>query len=245
MSWARFVCAATASVSAASASYTATAFAETPRAPTEDSQIMVLPEQVDLEKDTRSLTAVEVPLAAPESPPPPPYSKSLVVDASLGSLVFLSQFGKLSPPAVWVRAQVGVELLRWLMVLGEGELGFSDTSGSQPQPRTRAFPLFGFGGGARFTIRITPRVGAYVQGTLGAMKVDIRSQSLEILGFGKAESLGLYVGGRGGVEWYQRDRHFALGLSVGLRDATGFKKSNGASDLPLAVDGGASVRYAF
>ena len=48
-----------------------------------------------------------------------------------------------------------------------------------------------------------------------------------------------------GLEWYQRDRHFALGVTSGLRDATGFKQRGGASDMPLAFDTGASLRYAF
>ena len=36
----------------------------------------------------------------------------------------------------------------------------------------------------------------------------------------------------------------ALGLSVGLRDASGFAKTIG-SDTPIAYDAGASLRYAF
>jgi len=131
------------------------------------------------------------------------------------------------------------------MVFGEGELAFTDTSKSQDPPKTRAFPIFGFGGGARFTARFTERVGAYLQGSVGAMKADIRTNALGIIGFKDAESLGIYFAGHLGVEWYQLDRHFALGLTGGLRDATGFKQRGGASDTPLCFDAGASIRYAF
>lgn len=203
------------------------------------------PAQIDLEKDTQSAALADVPVAPAEAPPPPPYKKSVVVDSSLGALVFLGKFGETAPPSPWIRTQVGYELFKWLMLFGEGELGFTDTSGSQAPPRTRAFPLFGFGGGARFTARFTDRFGVYLQGSVGAMKADIRRRALEIIGYRDAESLGLYFGGRLGVEWYQLDRHFALGLNAGLRDATGFKRVGGASDTPLAFDAGAAIRYAF
>lgn len=201
--------------------------------------------QIDLEKDTQSSALVDAPAPPPEAPPPPPYKKSIVVDSSVGALVFLGKFGQTAPPAPWIRTQVGYELFKWLMLFGEGELGFTDTSGSQDPPKTRAFPLFGFGGGARFTARFTDRFGVYLQGSIGAMKADIRRRALEIIGFRDAESLGLYAGGRLGLEWYQLDRHFALGLSAGLRDATGFKRTTGGSDTPLAFDAGVALRYAF
>lgn len=200
--------------------------------------------QIDLEKDTQSTALSDVPAPPAEAPPPPPYKKSVVVDSSLGALVFLGKFGKTAPPAPLIRTQVGYELFKWLMLFGEGELGFTDTSSSQDPPKTRAFPIFGFGGGARFTARFTDRFGVYLQGSVGAMKADIKRRALEIIGFKDAEDLGLYLGGRLGVEWYQLDRHFALGLTAGLRDATGFKRTIG-SDTPLAFDAGASIRYAF
>ena len=200
--------------------------------------------QIDLEKDTQSSALVDAPAAPAEAPPPPPYRKSVVLDSSIGALVFLGKFGKTAPPAPLLRVQLGYELFKWLMLFGEGELGFTDTSRSQDPPKTRAFPIFGFGGGARLTVRFTDRFGVYLQGDIGAMKADIRRRALEIIGFKDAEDLGLYVGGRLGVEWYQLDRHFALGLTGGLRDATGFKRTIG-TDTPLAFDAGASIRYAF
>jgi hypothetical protein len=203
------------------------------------------PSQIDLEKDTESAALADAPVAPVEAPPPPPYKKSVVLDASLGALVFLGKFGETAPPSPWLRAQVGYELFNWLMLFGEGELGFTDTSGSQAPPKTRAFPLFGFGGGARLTARFTRRFGVYAQGSLGLMTADVRTRSLEIIGYGNAESLGLYLGGRVGLEWYQIDRHFALGVNAGLRNASGFKRTGAASDTPLAFDAGVSVRYAF
>jgi hypothetical protein len=202
------------------------------------------PAPVDLEKDTQSAALAEAPTAPPEAPPPQPYKTSVVLDSSLGALVFLGKFGRTAPPAPWIHTQLGYEIFTWLMVFGEGELAFTDTSGTQDPPKTRAFPLFGFGGGPRFTVRFTDRVGVYLQGSIGLMKADIRKRALEIIGFKDAESLGLYLGGRLGLEWYQIDRHFALGITGGLRDATSFARTSG-TDTPLALDAGGSLRYAF
>ncbi len=179
-----------------------------------------------------------------EAPPPPPHKPGVALDAHVGVFGFIGGFGKVAPPGPWLHLQAGYEIFRWLYVFGESELSFTDTSNAQPQPNTRAFPIYGFGGGARGTVKITDRVGVYLQGSVGGMKADITNGALRILGYGDAENLNLYFGGRLGVEWYQLDRHLALGLTGGLRDATGFKKTTGGS-LPLAWDGGVALRYSF
>ncbi len=220
------------------------AAASADEADTRTSPSDIPPAAIDLEKDkvSEALSAPAEP--PPEAPPPPPYRRTLVLDSSLGVLTYLGQFGKTAPPAPLLRTQLGYEFLDWLMVFGEGELAFTDTSRSQPPPRTRAFPIYGFGVGARGTVRFTRRVGVFLQGAAGVSKADIRTNALGIIGHGDAERLGIYFSGRLGVEWYQLDRHFALGLSGSLRDATNFKRSTG-SDTPLAFDAGVSVRYAF
>lgn len=203
------------------------------------------PASIDLDKDPQSSGLSGEPPASPaEAPPPPPYKSTVVLDTSLGALVFLGKFGRTAPPAPWIRTQVGYEFFKWLMAFGEGELAFTDTSRSQDPPKVRAFPIFGFGAGARLTARLTDRFGVYLQGSLGAMKADIRTNALGIIGFKEAESLGVYLGGRGGLEWYQVDRHFALGVTSGIRQPKGFERSGGG-DSPLAFDAGASIRYAF
>lgn len=202
---------------------------------------------IDLERDARPSAALEIDTAGPppEAPPPPPYKKTLVLDTSLGALFFVGRFGDVVQPAPWLRTQLGYEVLDWLMLFGEGELGFTDTSRAQPAPRTRAMPIFGFGGGVRGTVRFTRRFGAYLQASVGGMKADIRTNALAIIGYRNAESLDVYAAARLGVEWYQIDRHLALGLSAGVRHASGFQQVGAASDTPLAIDGAASVRYAF
>jgi hypothetical protein len=213
-------------------------------APPADSQAPA-PGQVDLTKDTKAKAAEELIGSSPEAPPPLPYKKTLVLDSSIGAIGFLGEFRKISPPGPWMHLQLGYELLKWLMVYGEGELAFTDTSNKQDPPKTRAFAMFGFGGGARFTIRFTDRFGIYAQGGAGLMKADVPTNALAILGFRDAESLGVYLGARLGVEWFQIDRHFALGLNAGVRTAQGFAKLGAGTDSPLALDGGASLRYAF
>ncbi len=175
---------------------------------------------------------------------PPPRSRGVVLDANLGVMGFTGRFREMAPLAPWLHAQIGYEVLSWLMILGEGELAFTDTSGTQPPPKTRAFPIFGFGGGARASIPIGASFDVYAQPTIGAMKADIAKNALAILGFRDAEVLNLYFAGRIGAEWFQTSRHLALGAAFGLRDATGFARL-GAGETPLVWDASGSIRYAF
>ncbi|WP_394824112.1 hypothetical protein [Pendulispora albinea] len=179
-----------------------------------------------------------------EAPPPLPRKKGVVLDSSLGAHGFAGEFGKVAPPGFWLHTQLGYELLRWLMLFAEGDLYFTDTSRGQDDSKARAFPIFGFGAGPRFTAHITERVAIYAQGSAGFGKADIATNALKILGFPDAEKLGFYFGGRIGIEYYQVNRHLALGLRFGMRDATNFKKSVG-SDLPLSWDAGVALRYTF
>jgi hypothetical protein len=181
----------------------------------------------------------------PEAPPPLPRKKGLVLDTQLGGLAFLGKFGEVAPPAPWMTAQLGYEFLKWLMVYGYGELGFTGTSNEQGESSALYFPIYGFGGGARVTFHVTDRVALFVQGNAGAMTAVVPRESLTLLGFHNAESLGLALGGRVGVEWNQIDHHMALGLGVGIRDAFNFKIQSGESDTPLMLDASAAVRYTF
>ncbi len=202
-------------------------------------------ESINLTKDTNK-TEEDPNAPPPEAPPPLPYKKTVVLDSSLGAMAFFGQIGKVMPPGPWMHTQLGYEVLKWLMLYGEGELAFTDTSNRVDPPKTRSFPVFGFGGGVRFTIRFTDRVGIYAQPGFGMMKCDVATNALGILGFRNAESLDIYFGGRLGFEWYQIDRHFALGITVGARIAQGFERVGGAgSDTPLVGDSGLSLRYAF
>jgi len=69
--------------------------------------------------------------------------------------------------------------------------------------------------------------------------------ALTVLGFRNAESLGLSVGGRVGVQWYQIDRHMALTAQVGARDALGFAKVASAGDTPIMWDAALGLGYTF
>ena len=205
---------------------------------------------VDLEKDKKPASAEAATTDAnappPEAPPPEPYKKTVVLDSAVGALGFFGEFGKVAPPGPYFRTQLGYEFLRWLMVFAEGQLGFTDTSVREPPPRTRAFPFYGFGGGIRFTLRFGERIGIYAQPSVGFMQADVAKNALGNLGFRDAESFGTYLAGRLGFEWYQLDRHFALGITVGAGLAQGFGITRvGTSDTPLLGDAAVSLRYAF
>jgi hypothetical protein len=108
-----------------------------------------------------------------------------------------------------------------------------------------AFPMYGFGGGLRGTFHVTERVAFFVQGEAGALTAYVPHDSLEILGYREAESLNAQFGGRLGLEWYQIDRHLALTAQGGVRDATGFAKVVGESDIGLMWDAALGLRYTF
>jgi len=185
-----------------------------------------------------------LPEAPPEAPPPPPRHRGIVLESGLGALGFMGQFRHIAPTAPWMYSQLGFEPASFLMILGYGELAFTDTSESQDESHRKAFPIFGFGGGMRVTFHVTERVAVFGQGNVGAMKADVPAGTLSYLGYRSAESLGLSLGVRGGVEWYQIDRHLALGLGVGFRDAQGFARSIGG-DTPFMIDANAAIRYTF
>lgn len=186
-----------------------------------------------------------LPTPPPEAPPPRPRKKGLVLEATAGVLGFVGQFRHVAPPAYWMHMQLGYEVLDWLMVFGEGELGETDTSVSQDESHNMAFPIWGFGGGLRATIHPTHRFAFFLQGEGGALTAYVPHDSLSILGFRNAEGLNGSVGGRIGLEWYHLDRHIALTAQGGVRDAMGFEKLVGSSDLPLMWDAAGGFRYTF
>jgi hypothetical protein len=185
------------------------------------------------------------PEAPPEAPPPLPQKKGFVLETQLGGLVFLGRFGNVAPPAPWMTGQLGYEIFKWLMLYGYGEVGFTGTSDEQGESSAIYFPIYGFGGGLRYTFHVTDRVAIFVQANGGAMSADVPRDALTFLGFHAAESLGLALGGRLGVEWHQIDHHLALGFGVGVRDAFNFKIQSGESDTPLMLDASAAIRYTF
>jgi hypothetical protein len=195
--------------------------------------------------DTAAAPTAFFPEAPPEAPPPLPRKKGLVLETRLGGLAFLGKFGDLAPPAPWLHGQLGREFFDWLMVFGYGELAFTGTSNETVESETTYFPIYGFGGGVRFTIHVTDRVALFVQPNAGALTTVVPRNTLTYIGFENAQNLGFCIGGRIGVEWYQIDRHMALGLAVGVRDALSFRIQDGESDVPLVLDASAALRYTF
>ena len=118
--------------------------------------------------------------APPEAPPPLPRKKGLVLEGALGGMGFAGQFRHVAPTAYFLHMQLGYEFLKWLMVFGESELAYTDTSIASDPSKTRAFPIYGFGGGARATVHASDRVAFFLQGSLGAMKADVPSHALAL-----------------------------------------------------------------
>lgn len=186
-----------------------------------------------------------LPSAPLEAPPPPPRRKGVVLESRLGALAFLGDFRHVAPTAPWWHVDLGYEFLKWLAVFGYGEISFTSTSEAQGPSNSYAFPIYGFGGGARATVHATDRVAFFLELDAGAMRADVPRGALADIGYANAEHFGLTLGGRLGVEWYQIDRHLAFCLDVGLRDATGFAEQFIGTSPPLMLDASGAVRYTF
>jgi hypothetical protein len=186
-----------------------------------------------------------LPTPPPDAPPPRPRHSGLVLEQTLGVLGFAGQFGHVAPPAFWMHAQLGYEVLPWLMLFGEGELAFTDTGESQDESHSMAFPIWGFGGGLRGTVQVSSRVALFLQGDVGELTAYVPEGSLTDLGYHNAEALNVQLGARLGVEWHATDRHMALCLEGGARDATGFARTIGGGDFGLLWDSSAGFRYTF
>ncbi len=186
-----------------------------------------------------------LPAAPAEAPPPPPRRKGVVVEQSIGALGFLGKLGGTTGhPALWLETQAGYELFDWLFLFAEGNLALTDTGDSVGPTQNRPFPILGFGGGARFTAHLSPRVAMFLEGSAGGDVAYVKSGVLANFGFAAAEKLGFYAGGRVGLEWYQVDRHIALGVSGGVRYMANIAYEAGG-DLPLGWSATADLRYTF
>jgi hypothetical protein len=177
--------------------------------------------------------------AALEILPPAPRKKGLVLETHLGAIGFLGKLRTVSPTASRLNVQLGYELLRWLMVFGEGDVAFTSTRYSPP---SRGYGFYGFGAGARLTAGIGERVSLYGQGDIGMMQTT--TDVLHTYGFYDAENLNIYWGGSIGLEWYQVNPHYALALNGGARKSKGFERAL-ASDPAMAWLAAAAIRYAF
>jgi len=202
-----------------------------------DTQIDIAPEPPE--------GKVHPPTNLDEPPPVRPRRRGLVLESSLGALGFVGDFRHVAPTASWFHGLLGYEINPWLMLLGEGELAYTDTSESVDESHVSAFPIWGFGGGARATFHASERVAVFVQGNVGALGADVPHGTLAVYGFRTAESLNPSYGARLGLEWYQIDRHMALSLQAGVRYADGFAKFLASSDVPMLWDAAACLRYTF
>ncbi|MCA9596968.1 MAG: hypothetical protein KC776_26820 [Myxococcales bacterium] len=188
----------------------------------------------------KDIGSVEEP---PEVPPPPPRASGIVIESTVGALGHLGPLKNVSPTSPWFNLKLGFEPLTWLMLFGQGELSVSNTSYANPPPEPRTYNMYGFGGGLRFTVRPTDRIGIYLQGEVGAAEID--EDVLFVYGYTNADQLNLYYGGELGFEWYQVNPHLGLALHGGVRNYDAGLGRDRSSQVALAWIGGASLRYAF
>ncbi len=189
---------------------------------------------------TRDVGEVETP---PEAPPPAPRRSGVVIESGVGIFGHLGPMKNISPNSPWFHLQLGYEPFKWLMAFGETDIAFSDTSYANPPPEPRAYALYGFGFGARFTFLPLDRLGLYAQISIGTARVS--DDVLNVYGYKDAHRFNPYFGGTLGLEWYQANPHYALVLHGGARNyPDGFSRQR-SSGTTAAVIVGVALRYAF
>jgi len=190
--------------------------------------------------NTRDVANVEEP---PEAPPPEPRDHGFVLEGSVGAFGHLGAMKNVSPTAPWFHVQFGYEPFSWLMVFAESDVVFANTSYASPPPEPRSYTMYGFGAGARLTMKPTDRFGVYAQGSLGLAEVS--DDVLALYGYRDAHAFNPYFGASVGLEWYQMSPHYALAIHGGVRDYPDLFARELDDSMPLAWIGGASLRYTF
>ena len=90
----------------------------------------------------------------------------------------------ISPTASLFHLQVGFEPFKWLMVFGEGDLGFTSTRYTTVP---RGYAIYGLGAGGRITVGLSDRVSVYGQVDFGMMEAS--NDELVTYGFPDADTL--------------------------------------------------------
>lgn len=213
------------------------------RAADEPQQRQLTPEEIEAWLDSRALPSTDQGGGDEEVPPPPPRHRGLVVESSVGALGHVGPLRNVSPTSPWFLLRVGYEPFEWLMLFGEADVSFATTAYASPPPPPRAYWLYGFGGGVRFTFGLGDDFGLFLQGSVGGARVS-EENVLSIYGYENADEMNAYFSGLVGFEWYQVNPHLGLGLHGGVRQYNGLEREL-ASDGPLAWVSAAALRYAF
>ncbi len=202
------------------------------------------PEEVDAWLSSRALPGTDQgPDDGAEAPPPPPRRHGLVVETSIGALGHTGPLKNVSPTAPWFLLRAGYEPFKWLLLFGETDVAFANTSYASRPPPSRTYWLYGFGAGLRFTLGLSQRFGLFLQGSVGGARIS-EENVLSIYGYENADELNAYLSGLAGFEWYQVSPHMALALHGGVKNYNGLERER-AQQGPLAWVGAAALRYAF
>jgi hypothetical protein len=176
-----------------------------------------------------------------DPPPPPPWRPGPDVDATLGVYAPLGRLKRVTAPGPWMRVTGGYEVASWLGVFGAFDSAFLATNRANPPPGERGYVLWGFGGGVRFALPLTPRFRVPLRVEIGLHKVDDQGV-LQTYGFSNGHSFRLSYGAMLGLEWRATSRHFGIAAEFGVRNDAAVKDDLGAS-APLAMLGGVLIRY--
>jgi len=164
-----------------------------------------------------------------------------MVEGTIGVYAPSGRLKRISAPGPWMRITIGYDVTRWLGLFVAGDAAFLSTNRAPPPPGERAYAVYGFGGGARFSFGITNRIRIPIRVELGVHRTNDKGV-LASYGFNDTADFGLSYGATVGVEWRAMSRHFGIILEGGVRNDSNLTHAARA-ESPLAIVSGLTLHY--
>ncbi len=175
------------------------------------------------------------------APPMAPFKRGPLVEGSIGMYAPAGRLKNYSAPGPWMRLTVGYDINKWLALFAAGDCAFLSTDRAPPPPGDRAYLLYGFGFGARFSLPAGERLRFPLRAEIGGHRVA-DAGVLSTYEFAGARDLSVSYGATAGIEWRAASRHFGIILEGGIRNDSGLSQRQ-RSDSPIAIVSALSLHY--
>jgi hypothetical protein len=166
------------------------------------------------------------------------YAHGLFVEGHLGGRGFRGGIGAVSHPGPLLQVLVGYEIFRFLHFAVGLDASLHGTD-APPPPGQGVFDVLGGVADLRLNIDVGARFAFWLAGQFGVGSAN--DDVLVTYGVSRPNELGINFGGRVGLDWHFRHRHYSMGLAGGARLWPGLAGFDGTR--ALAVDGTLYLRY--
>jgi hypothetical protein len=197
-------------------------------------------DEADLEVEDVDTTRLDVERLPPEAieVTRDMYAHGLFFEGHLGGRGFRGGIGAVSHPGPLLQVLVGYELFRFLHLAIGLDASLHGTN-APPPPGQGVFDVLGAVAELRLHVAIGPRFAFWLAGQFGVGSAN--DDVLVTYGVSRPNELGVNFGGRLGLDWHFRHRHYSMGLAGGARLWPGLAGYDGSQ--ALAIDGSLYLRY--